>query len=114
MLRGRPLVSTTSYVYDEDGRVSSTTTTQAPVFLDSDRWLALADQRIEDEKCPGCGHPRTRAWHPDMGGYYEATIHQCFACEAIQQSSSSEKAAPGSYVGVVDTRPVDEPLHDLT
>lgn len=114
MLRGRPLVSTTAYIYDDDGRVSSTTTTQAPAFLDSDRWLALADQRIEDEKCGGCGEPRIRAWNPDQDGYYEAVVYECQACEAIQQASNDDKRAPGSYVGVVDTRPPDEPLHEMT
>jgi hypothetical protein len=107
-------VSTTVYEYDADGRVSSTTTTCGPDWLDSDRWLALADQRIEDEKCVGCGQPRSRAWHPDQDGWYDAVVYECQACEAIQQAQQDDKRLPGSYVGVTDSRPADRPLPDLT
>lgn len=98
MLRGRPIVSTTTYDYDTEGRVSLTTTTEAPAWLDSDRWLALAAQRVDDEKCAGCGEPRSLAWQMDPDSYYDAVVYECQACAVVQEKSHGTDLNSGSYV----------------
>lgn len=57
--------------------------------------------------CPGCGHPRATAWHPDNEGWFEVTKKiTCHACTARDATSSPEGATPRpvEYPVVSDTR----------
>jgi hypothetical protein len=49
-----------------------------------------------------CGHPITRAYNPDMEGWYEKVEHLCMACRVAQQAQGDERAEPGRKVAVVD------------
>lgn len=60
----------------------------------------------EDTLCPGCGHQRDRAWHPDMDGWYEPKHYKCAACSAIQDHAVH-------YSSAVDDRDPSEPLPDI-
>lgn len=97
-------------MYDADGRLVRTV--EAPEWTDEDRRLLLAYQRYLDEHCPGCGHPKATAWHPDNDGFFEAD-HQviCHACTAIKAASTPDAAGekhkevePVVYLSVTDTR----------
>lgn len=59
----------------------------------------------EDSLCDRCGHPRDRAYNPDMEGWFSARVHHCQACAVLEQDArdASEKGTePGRKVGVAD------------
>lgn len=58
--------------------------------------------------CPGCGHPKSTAWHWDNGGFFEVAQRvECHACTAMKKPTGSGQDArvePEEYLAVVDTR----------
>lgn len=83
-----------------------TRTITEPAWTAEDRALLLALQMYEDTLCSGCGHERTRAWHPDMDGWYEPKHYRCAACSAMQNR-------PVHYTGSVDEREPTDRLPDI-
>lgn len=75
-----------------------------------DRLLALALTAHEDGLCPGCGHPKGKAYNPDASGWLEARALTCAGCAAVQQHGHGEENPPGQKVYVVDTLPPDREL----
>jgi hypothetical protein len=81
------------------------------IRLGEDRWrwedraLAVALTMYEDGLCGRCGHPRDRAYNPDMDGHYSLVEHTCHAC-AVRDRDVAELAGgevePGRMVAVVD------------
>lgn len=102
MLRGR-LVSTT-YEYDDQDRVASTIA--SPAWTEDDRALMLGLQMYEDHLCL-CGHPRERAWNPDLSGWVEHTEYECAYC-------SEAKGEQVKYRVPIDTFPEDQQLRPMT
>ncbi len=63
--------------------------------------------------CPGCGHPKTTAWHPDNDGWFDVdkTRVTCHACTAIKYPDGQDaKSQPVEYLAAVYTRAPDQPL----
>lgn len=66
----------------------------------------------QDEHCPGCGHPKATAWHPDNDGWWEleheVTCHACTAQRAASSrgdtSGKHSEVEPVTYLAVRDTR----------
>lgn len=118
-MRGRVLSEETTHEYDDDtGRLVRVSTVHEPLWLREDRALALALDSYERSLCGECGHPRDRAWHPDMDGWYEAKEIHCNACAALQrkarEDAESKQGTPaGRKLAAVDTRPPDLPLHPI-
>lgn len=109
MFRGRR--TTTVYVYDDQGRVQRTVT--ASPWTDEDRALLLAYGKHKASRCPGCGEPKSLAWHPDNDGYYtvpddlRVVCHGCTALAKVRaegSSPSSEPVKPVEYLGVIHDR----------
>lgn len=118
-MRGRALTEETTYTYDEQGRLLSARTVKDPVWSPTDRALALANDLYKRSLCSDCGHPRSRAWHPDMDGWFEGHSVECFGCGAIhkavreaQETKGSDRRALKHYA--LDTRPPGNPLHPST
>lgn len=105
MFRGRPLAEETTYLYDDQGRVTKTRTLREPEFLDSDRWLALGLDAYERSLCTGCGQPRDRAWHPAMAGCYVIEEVVCNSCAALDRRAREDSSEPGAKLYPVDILP---------
>lgn len=101
MLRGR--VISTTYEYDDKNRVIASYASPAWTSEDHDLLIALAE--YEATLCPGCGHPKDWAWHPDneAEGWFEK--HE-FTCQGCAATHGPERA---TYATVVDTYPPDRP-----
>lgn len=74
-----------------------------------DRVMAVALTLYEDSLCSGCGHPRDRAYNPDMEGYYVTREHTCQGCAArdrheaeLRDKRDQRKPKAGLKVGVAD------------
>lgn len=52
------------------------------MFTDEDYADAIAWQTVQDDRCPGCGQPRSESMHPDNDDAYEAKAWVCHACAA--------------------------------
>lgn len=69
-----------------------------PLWLDTDRLLALSLLHIEADTCSGCGHPRTESMDIDNAETYQTKIIKCHACAAREartielQEEAGEKA----------------------
>lgn len=106
---GRPAAEETSHTLDSAGRVVASRTIRDPAWLDSDRWLALALHAHEARLCDGCGQPKDRAYHPDMGGWYDVDVIECAGCAALADGSPKD-ADHRHKLAITDTRPADRPL----
>lgn len=75
-----------------------------------DRSLMLAWQMYQRSLCKGCGHQKSKAWHPDNEGWLKVTDDSrdicwgCTAIEKVRQEDSTEPVKPVEYLTVVDTR----------
>jgi hypothetical protein len=79
----------------------------------------LARQAVHASRCPGCGHPKATAWHPDNDGWFEEDIEvTCHACTAMRGPGPDGTTTPVEYRSVVDTRDYETrplpPLPDRT
>ncbi|MGA5629794.1 hypothetical protein ACPCTH_33500 [Streptomyces cellulosae] len=52
-------------------------------WTEEDTALAVEWQRMQDEKCRGCGQPVTESL--DDAGGYETELVRCFACQALEE-----------------------------
>lgn len=116
-MRGRP--TRTTYVYgdpEHPDRVTATYT--ASPWTDEDRLLMLAYAEYKNTLCPGCGHPKDTAWHPDNDGFFEVVReYVCHACAAIDAHGldPEHRPPPRPHLVVADTRDYDErPLPPLS
>jgi hypothetical protein len=92
----------TTYEYDAEGRVARAYT--GSPWTDEDRALMLARDAYRATLCPGCGHPKDTAWHPDNEGWFEVTSTiECHACTALRREGNAE-AEPALFLAVTDTR----------
>lgn len=99
MLRGR--VISTTYEYDDNGRLIRSYA--SPAWTSDDRDVLLALEEHESSLCPGCGHPKDWAWHPGLAseGWFEE--HE-FTCQACAVMHGAERAV---YKTTTDTYPAD-------
>ena len=97
MLRGR--VISTTYEYDEQGRIARSYASPAWTSEDHDLMVALAE--YESTLCRGCGHPKDWAWHPGLEseGWFEKHEYTCQACATLHGPDQA------TYSSVVDTFP---------
>jgi hypothetical protein len=77
----------------------------------------LAWRRYQRSLCPGCGHPKATAWHPDNAGNFEGddpiTCHACTQLEYAKAKGDVD-VDPVTYGGVHDTRDYElDPLPDI-
>lgn len=90
VLRGRP--TTTSYRYDEQGRIERTVT--GSPWTEEDRALLLAYQLYRSSLCTGCGQPKHLAHHPDNDGWYETGEPiVCHACTALAKAGAKDPSS---------------------
>lgn len=101
MLRGR--VISTTYEYDNAGRVIASYASPAWTSEDHDLMIALAE--YEATLCPGCGHPKDWAWHPGLASEGWFDQHE-FTCQACATMHGPERAV---YKTTVDTFPAGRP-----
>jgi hypothetical protein len=101
VLRGR--VISTTYEYDENGRVVRSFASPAWTSEDHDLLIGLAE--YEATLCPGCGHPKDWAWHPgdESAGWFDK--HE-FTCQACATAHGPERA---TYSTAIDTWPAGKP-----
>lgn len=105
MWRGRPTVTNT--ILDDQHRVVRTVT--ASPWTAEDRALMLALKVHKRSLCPGCGHPKSTAWHWDNEGWFEPTrTFTCHACTAERGPDQEGRTRPVEYVVIEDTRNYDE------
>lgn len=65
----------------------------------------LAWRTYQDSLCPGCGHPKATAWHPDNDGWFTAQEPiVCHACTAVQEPGEDGTRKPVEFPFVLDTR----------
>lgn len=65
----------------------------------------LARQAVHASRCPGCGHPKATAWHPDNEGWFEEHLRvTCHACTAMAEPGPDGTTKPVEYLSVADTR----------
>jgi hypothetical protein len=109
--RGAPKAERTAYVYDDQGRVQTSTTYHEAEWTDVDRALALALAGVEARMCPcGCGHPAEIAWDDDNDGWFEVdTSVVCHARNALDRwrEDESRDVEPGVLPQVRFTRDRD-------
>ncbi len=69
----------------------------------------VAWRLYNESLCPGCGHPKATAWHPDNGGGWFEVGHRvvCHACTARSAPDKDGIQHDVEYLGVVDTRDYD-------
>lgn len=96
----------TFYIYDDSpaggGRIARTV--QQSEWTPEDRALMLARTQHYGSLCPGCGHPKDHAWHPDNEGWFEVVqTRECHACTTLARASDPD-AKPAEFHTVADTR----------
>lgn len=83
----------TTYEYDADGRLVSSTTTREPEWSDEQRDLVLAHMVLAADRCPGCGNRWSECTDPDVIWEVE-DLTRCHACTEIikrREASSAEQ-----------------------
>lgn len=71
-----------------------------PLWLETDRALALALAAIEADACPGCGQPRTESMQPHAAYAYKAAALRCHGCAAIRTETARIDDPAGIYMHV--------------
>ena len=76
---------TTTYTYDEAGRVLTATTVREPEWDEQEQAWMLALAEFEDEElCPVCGGPRSVCQAPENEGRFSVPPPtRCFVATAI-------------------------------
>lgn len=94
-LRGRPL----HFIHEYDDRGRVVRSWQTSEWTAEDRALMLAHAMYLKTLCPGCGHPKDKAWHWDNdGGRYEVTrTYQCHPCTTLARTAEGPEAKPVQY-----------------
>ena len=54
--------------------------------------------------CPGCGHPKATAWHPDNDGWFETSEVTCHGCTAERGVEVNGVVKPVQYASSRDAR----------
>lgn len=72
---------TVTYLYDDhEHQDRPSGHIESPAWTDDDRSLLLGLTTYEASLCPGCGIPKSLAWHFKMEGFYEGHQVVCHAC----------------------------------
>jgi hypothetical protein len=84
---GRSAAAVTEYHYDDDGRLTHTTTTWEPRWLEEDLAWARAYLALLNDRCPGgCGHYLSESAAMERGEpvhtFTVPTPTRCHACTA--------------------------------
>ena len=53
-----------------------------PLWTHEDRMWALAHDHIEQDRCTGCGHPRSESTDKTADDQYRGHTVRCHACKA--------------------------------
>lgn len=68
----------------------------------------LAWRQYQDSLCPGCGHPKSTAWHHLNEDAFDHTgDFICWGCTAQREPDETGKVTPKTYPVVIDTRDYD-------
>jgi hypothetical protein len=94
-------------VYDENGRLVSSTTVHAPDWSDEDRGWVLAFMADQDDICSGCGHYISECRDPNTMGQWSPREVTCEACRILQAAADNvaESHARGVYIGTYRNTP---------
>ncbi|MBB4702249.1 hypothetical protein BJ982_003793 [Sphaerisporangium siamense] len=90
-------METTTYHYDEQGRLTHTVTLREPEWLEDDVAWALAWKQEQAGLCPGCKLPLEETTDPANDGRYRVPpATRCFACTPLAEAHKEYAAsAPG-------------------
>lgn len=92
---GNEPARTTTYAYDDDGRVTAAVTTVEPEWDEDSRGLALALCEYEAGLCPGCRNPLAETTDPrHEDRYFTAEAVRCHRCTATDQASRRYEGSP--------------------
>lgn len=93
---GRQAQATTVYHYDDDGRLTHSTTVWEAEWTDEDLDWAIAQAAEDADICPGgCGHHLSETTHPDAEGEYTAPLPtRCHACTPLEQRKEEYRESP--------------------
>lgn len=95
VLLGRQAQATTTYHYDENDRLTHSTTVWDPVWSEEDLAWAMAQAAEDAERCTGCGLPLSETTDPDAEGEYEAPLPtRCHACTALEKRREEYTGSP--------------------
>jgi hypothetical protein len=102
---GREPVTTTTYEYDDDGRVARTVAVREPEWTEQDRAELLALALYRTWLCPcGCGYLAKDTFsHEEIGPAFKATHLACRATLALleaQRASDTGKPNPNARARV--------------
>ena len=115
-LHGWEPATTTTYQYDESGRVARTVTTSEPLWDQWDHYLMIALQEFRDMHCSQCGQLLSECMVPDSmtekelaywsAKHYEAGYNRCGSCYRISYEQgvmrSMEKDKSEEYASGTD------------
>lgn len=96
--------TTTTYEYDDQGRVVRTVAVSDPDWTDLDRRAALALHAYEQDLCSGCGQPLSETTKPERDGQYlplaAVRCHFCTAAEMGRAAYQDNSHAAALHVPV--------------
>jgi hypothetical protein len=71
-----------------------------PLWLDEDRYWALALAEVEADSCPDCHQPWGEATSADNEGAYKAHLVRCHACAMSAKKVRAHQDAKGDVDGL--------------
>lgn len=102
---GRQVQATTTHHYDEDGRLTHSTTVWEAEWTDEDLDWAMAEMAEAADRCPNCGHPLSETTHPDAEGEYVAPLPtRCHACTPLEQRKEEYRESPPGLLFSVERK----------
>lgn len=111
-LLGAEQRETTSYLYDEAGRLVSSTTIRDPDWSDLDRGWVLALIEEQADTCTGCGQPNELCRDPATRGQWGVAKTTCWSCLVVEADADgraeSGRKDRGLYVGSIHNVPAEE------
>ena len=69
------------------------------LWTDADYAAAIAWQEESNDRCPGCGQPRSESMSPENEDRYTASRYECFACRAQHERSKAATARDPGVAG---------------
>lgn len=104
--------TTTTYEYDDAGRLVRSVTRPEPEWDDEQREMAYALARWEASLCPGCGGDLAETTSPEAEhGYRRVGPQRCYRCQMVEMYQEAEAEAktpqPSSLLYQLERRPPD-------
>lgn len=85
----------TEHEYDDEGRLVRSVTTRESEWDDESRAWVFALISDEEERCRGCGHPRSESMDPTSEGRWSVEPVRCHACTAqLRKARATEYEYP--------------------